>query len=216
MSQLVIAGDTSGTVTLQAPSVAGATVLTLPTTSGTLAVGSSAMTLVSTQSVSNVASMTFTGLSGYNKYLLIVTNFLPVSGTSTFGLCLQYGTGSSPTYVTSNYASGGIDGSTGFNSTGQTSIILTAQANYVNPSGGSNTFGTSASIVIENFNTSQPILQSTGGYTVNPANGLTPYQTVAYGYNTALGATPTAIKLFFYTSGVNIYSGSASLYGISS
>jgi hypothetical protein len=37
MSSVVIAGDTSGTVTLQAPSVAGTTTLTLPSTSGTMA-----------------------------------------------------------------------------------------------------------------------------------------------------------------------------------
>lgn len=36
MSSVVIAGDTSGTVTLQAPSVAGTTTLTLPSTSGTV------------------------------------------------------------------------------------------------------------------------------------------------------------------------------------
>ncbi len=36
MSSVVIAGDTSGTVTLAAPSVAGTTTLTLPTTSGTV------------------------------------------------------------------------------------------------------------------------------------------------------------------------------------
>jgi hypothetical protein len=36
MSSVVIAGDTSGTVTLDAPAVAGTTVLTLPATSGTL------------------------------------------------------------------------------------------------------------------------------------------------------------------------------------
>lgn len=36
MSSIVIAGDTSGSVTLQAPPVAGGTVLTLPTVSGTL------------------------------------------------------------------------------------------------------------------------------------------------------------------------------------
>jgi len=36
MSSIVIAGDTSGTVTLDAPAVAGSTVLTLPATSGTL------------------------------------------------------------------------------------------------------------------------------------------------------------------------------------
>ena len=36
MSSVIIAGDTSGTVTLQAPSVAGTTTLTLPSTSGTV------------------------------------------------------------------------------------------------------------------------------------------------------------------------------------
>lgn len=41
MSSIVIAGDTSGSVTLQAPATAGTTVLTLPSTSGTLVVGSS-------------------------------------------------------------------------------------------------------------------------------------------------------------------------------
>ena len=36
MSSVVVAGDTSGSVTLQAPAVAGSTVITLPSTSGTL------------------------------------------------------------------------------------------------------------------------------------------------------------------------------------
>jgi hypothetical protein len=35
MSSLVIAGDVSGTVTIQAPSAAGTTILTLPSASGT-------------------------------------------------------------------------------------------------------------------------------------------------------------------------------------
>jgi hypothetical protein len=38
MSSVVISGDTSGSVTLQAPAVAGTTVLTLPATSGTVVV----------------------------------------------------------------------------------------------------------------------------------------------------------------------------------
>lgn len=40
MSSLVIYGDTSGSVSLQAPAVANTTVLTLPTTTGTLALTS--------------------------------------------------------------------------------------------------------------------------------------------------------------------------------
>jgi len=42
MSSIVIAGDTSGTCTLQANAVAGTTTLTLPTSSGALVVGASA------------------------------------------------------------------------------------------------------------------------------------------------------------------------------
>jgi hypothetical protein len=38
MSSIVISGNTSGTVTLQAPDVAGTTTLTLPTTNATLAI----------------------------------------------------------------------------------------------------------------------------------------------------------------------------------
>jgi hypothetical protein len=37
MSSVIVAGDTSGSVTLQAPAIAGSTVLTLPTVSGTMA-----------------------------------------------------------------------------------------------------------------------------------------------------------------------------------
>jgi hypothetical protein len=44
MSSIVIAGDTSGSVTLQAPAVAGTTVLTLPSTSGTLSTSASQWT----------------------------------------------------------------------------------------------------------------------------------------------------------------------------
>ena len=39
MANIVISGDTSGSVTLSAPAVSGTTVLTLPTTSGTLTIG---------------------------------------------------------------------------------------------------------------------------------------------------------------------------------
>jgi hypothetical protein len=40
MSSVVIAGDTSGTITLAAPAVAGTTTLTLPATTGTVALTS--------------------------------------------------------------------------------------------------------------------------------------------------------------------------------
>jgi hypothetical protein len=44
MSSVVIAGNTSGTITLDAPNVAGTTTLTLPTTSGTIVTSASSLT----------------------------------------------------------------------------------------------------------------------------------------------------------------------------
>lgn len=44
MSSVVIAGDTSGSITLEAPAVAGTTTLTLPTSNGTVIVGSGGVT----------------------------------------------------------------------------------------------------------------------------------------------------------------------------
>jgi hypothetical protein len=44
MSSIVVAGDTSGSVTISAPAVAGTTVLTLPTTNGTVIVGTGGIT----------------------------------------------------------------------------------------------------------------------------------------------------------------------------
>lgn len=43
MSAIVVAGDTSGSVTLNAPAVSGTTVITLPTTSGTMALSGGAV-----------------------------------------------------------------------------------------------------------------------------------------------------------------------------
>ena len=44
MSGLALGGTTSGTITLQPPAVAGSTVINLPATSGTLALGSGVVT----------------------------------------------------------------------------------------------------------------------------------------------------------------------------
>ena len=49
MSSIVIAGDVSGSVTLQAPSVAGSTTLTLPVGSGTIVSSGSTQTYTSPQ-----------------------------------------------------------------------------------------------------------------------------------------------------------------------
>lgn len=59
MSSIVIAGDTSGSVTLQAPAVAGTTTLTLPATSGTM------LTTASTTGISGSAISSGTVAEAY-------------------------------------------------------------------------------------------------------------------------------------------------------
>jgi hypothetical protein len=61
MSSVIVAGDTSGSVTLQAPAVSGSTVLTLPTTTGTLVVNSGAQTIEFADGSASAPSITNSG-----------------------------------------------------------------------------------------------------------------------------------------------------------
>jgi hypothetical protein len=61
MASIVVAGDTSGTVTLAAPAVAGTTTLTLPTTSGTVVVNSGAQTIEFADGSASTPSITNSG-----------------------------------------------------------------------------------------------------------------------------------------------------------
>ena len=77
MSSITINGDTSGSVILQAPSIAGSTTLTLPTTTGTL-VTSNAMP---TGSVLQVVSATKTDTASSSSYTFADITGLSVSIT---------------------------------------------------------------------------------------------------------------------------------------
>ena len=128
MSSIVIAGDTSGSVTLQAPATAGSTVLTLPSTTGTVMAPTSsgtagqvltssgsatptwtspsagAMTFISVQTVSGTPStLDFTsGISAtYDDYMVIFED-VAMSGTTTLLLFQFYKSGA---FQTSTYRS---------------------------------------------------------------------------------------------------------------
>lgn len=104
MSSVVIAGDTSGTVTLSAPSVAGTTTLTLPSTSGTVVttntmptgsvlqvVSNSYSTQVSSTSTSDTDSGLFVNItptSSSNKVLIFVSQNCYISSDNGIGLKL--------------------------------------------------------------------------------------------------------------------------------
>jgi hypothetical protein len=88
MSSVVIAGDTSGTVTLDAPAVAGTTVLTLPATSGTL------LTSVSFASIlpSSINGPAFSAYLGSNQTVTQSVNTKLQINTEEFDTNSNYDT----------------------------------------------------------------------------------------------------------------------------
>lgn len=94
MSSLVVSGDTSGSVTLQAPAVSGTTVLTLPATSGTVLTTASGTATTAT-TATNLAS----GSNGTIPYQTASgTTAMLAAGTS--GYVLQANGVAAPTWVT--------------------------------------------------------------------------------------------------------------------
>jgi len=105
MSSLVINGDTSGSITLAAPAVAGSSTITLPTTGGTIRTTTTPGTVLQvvqgtlSSSVSTTTSYTFvtTGLaasitpsSSTSKILTTVSGFGYTSASSVQGVFTLY------------------------------------------------------------------------------------------------------------------------------
>jgi hypothetical protein len=125
MSQLIIAGDTSGTVTLQAPAVAGSTTLTLPATTGTVLTtnagvapstagnvltsdgtnwtSASKITSASAQASTSGTSIDFTNIPSWAKRITVMLSGVSTSASGLY--IIQLGTGSTPTYTTTGYIS---------------------------------------------------------------------------------------------------------------
>jgi len=120
MSNVSIAGDVSGTVTLQAPSAAGSTVINLPATTGNMVVDNATQTLTNktytnptfsgtasgTVLVSGTAvastsgtNIDFTGIPSWVKRITVMLNGVSTTGSSDFRF--QIGNGS---VVTTGYA----------------------------------------------------------------------------------------------------------------
>ena len=168
----------------------------------------SAMTLISTQTANNTSAyLTWTGLSGYNKYILIFENINATSTATT--LNLQVGYGSTPTYITSNYNyyySSGASAVATYSSVTSTSQIVIARAlpsAITGPWGGACT--------LTGFTTLANAGVTSNFYTGSSANGG-----VAGGYVGTSSNPITAIQIYFPGGTNTLVSGTASLYGISS
>lgn len=169
---------------------------------------SGAMTLISTQTASNSSSLHWTGLSGYNSYVLIFNN---MTYSNWCFLNIQIGYGATPTYYTSNYL-WAITATLGSTTTITYSKNDTQGYIFSSRSGLQSNWIVGGQCILTGMTTTSQ---------VNISANLTGSDT-GFGYNTqsfastsyAVSAQTTAIKIYF-DSGV-ITSGTASLYGISS
>jgi len=113
MSSVVISGDTSGSITLAAPAVAGSNTVTLPAITDTLVgltatqtltnktIQGGAITSGTAQTSTSGTSIDFTGVPSWVKRITVMFNGVSTSGTSN--IQIQLGTGATPTYTTSGY-----------------------------------------------------------------------------------------------------------------
>ena len=106
MASLVLSGDTSGSITVSAPAVAGSTTQTLVNVTGTLAPIVSGTAVASTSGT----SVDFTGIPSWVKRITVMLNGVSTNGSSIKQI--QIGSGS---FTTSGYNSTGssISGSAG-------------------------------------------------------------------------------------------------------
>lgn len=129
MSSVVIAGDTSGAITLAAPAVAGSTTLTLPATTGTVALdvssGSATTFLTSNVTLNNTGaffSVVNTGSIGANGQKWLISGNAVVKDTAgAANMALQVTDLSANVYVSG--AVGTI--SAGFEVNWQFSFVVT-------------------------------------------------------------------------------------------
>jgi hypothetical protein len=126
MASLVLSGDTSGSVTLAAPAVAGSTTQTLVNVTGTLA----PLVAGTAQASTSGTSIDFTGIPSWAKRITVMFNGVSTSGTSSVIVQL----GDSGGIETTGYVGSGANGanaSVAF-TTGFPATILVLAANTSN------------------------------------------------------------------------------------
>jgi hypothetical protein len=171
--------------------------------------------IISTVTASSTSTIEFTGLTGYDKYLLVFRN-LANSGQNPL---LQIGTGSTPTYRTSAYCWQNITQQSNTSAT-ITGLALNNQSysGFADWNTGmdSSAFGTSGYMFLEGFATSSYFVMQYFGTSIT--NNSTPIYTseTTHGFNKTVNSSAiTAIKLLLYSAG-NFTGGTVSLYGIAS
>ena len=177
MASLVLSGDTSGSVTLAAPAVAGSTTQTLVNVTGTLApiVSGTAITLT------NQTAPEFTSIPSWVKRITVM--FQGVSSNGSGNYLIQLGTGST-SYTTSGYlGSSTITSTTGSGAASMSSGFLLNQSSQ----GAACVFH--GSVIITNIASNSWVAMGYCGQS-DAARGWTT------GGSVSLGAALTAVRLF--------------------
>lgn len=165
------------------------------------------VTLISTQTASSSANVSWTGLTGYNNYLLIASG---IDFPANDYLVVEFGTGGTPTYITTGY----------FNSMTAVDIGSTTTVNSYRISNFSSAMLSSPNQSIRKTNCVCYIFGMTNSNNTAisfQSNGVTTVP--AYGsYVGQSTLTDTTTKTAIRVSGgnSNTFSGTVSLYGISS
>jgi hypothetical protein len=171
MSSLVISGDTSGTVTLAAPAVAGSNTITVQAATGTMSVNTLATSVASTSGT----SIDFTGLPSWIKRITVQFQGVSTNGTSV--IIIQLGTGST-TFTTTGYLCSAGTNATIANYTTGIGTTGVRSAAYV----------THGATVFTNITGNSWVAQGT--------NGGSDGATISYtGGSIALGAALTAVRV---------------------
>jgi hypothetical protein len=132
MSSLVISGDTSGTVTLAAPAVAGTSTLTLQAGTATNSMNTLATAVASTSGT----SIDFTSIPSWASRITLMFSGVSTSGTAF--VLIQLGAGS---VTTTGYVSGAqLQTNTAVNFTSSTSGFILYYDNAAYAGRGSMTF----------------------------------------------------------------------------
>lgn len=162
------------------------------------------MTLISTLTASASATLDWTGLSGYNNYLLVLSGLI-FSGNPT--LNIQFGEGAGPTWKTSTYATTAMYGIPGNSPAADAATVVNAGISIgVNITLSTNPFYSRVSLYnLLAGSVSGAVAQS---YTANGAVEL------AGGVYLNDSAAKTGIRII--PSSGTISSGTATLYGLSS
>ena len=206
----VLLGNGTSALQAVAPGASGNLLVSNGTTWTSVAPsGGGDFVLISTQTITlSTASVTWTGLTGYKKYVVKVSNAKP---TTTDVLGFQLGTGATPTYTTSAYYNLGwfVNDGSFDRYNGQASESYIRVGLNTNPGSGGN--GAISELIINGCDTTVPQYVMQSGFI--GGGGSFALELVA-GQVTTPSAV-TAIKAFF-VSGNNISSGVFSLYGIAS